>query len=1615
VPTILQRIRASRAAVSAAQPAPAGTPVPTPPPTPAPTPPPSPAPTPVPGSTVQEPTPYYVTAPGRPSEPAPPTQPPTPYYVTAPGRPSEPAPFNFVPWQPTDMPTAQEEFKQYISLQETEARSGLTLPKGASTDMYDAYGNMFFAQKQMEALLDQVGAYSPEGIKDLQRTVVGSVGSDYANTVGTLNPQRAVSDAVTSIAGEHPQDYTTYLASDAGLQDLLQRAQISLLAPPYEPGNAIPVSGFGAPLSDAIRKNLPAGALTNILASTVDLMGDPAFLATLPFFPGTSLIGKAITMAEVSTGMAAGEEASVQGWAPPVVGAVVGGVALPVLLHSAPGLTRAGLRATLERAAEDPIAGTPATELLRKAGYVVTGPDEINQALGLKPQTLYHGTSTVVGDQPLAVGAFLTPIKEDAQVYANATARHIGGEPRIIAVEAAPDAIAPSEIVGLAADRGAVRVTNPAGIKPIVEGAAEGAPIPAIAGGADMLTPELQERMAYAILERPEANDLLRKFARTFANRVPGGQFLVERVNQLAIMDDPHMGGVARWILDKTWQDAARAEALAPFNGARVPFLENAVGQIWVPAAVGGRTGVWIAGGDVIESILRGESTYISRFTPEQVGWVRKIYATTAGPTAEAEAALGIKIATRDVHWPRFAVDPTSKRVGLESGVGGGKPAALNRRIIEVQQQAIEELGVKYRPGLIFQADLYIQGMQRITRNALVNNFWKEKGVIRIGAPTLKEAPIGGLGFGFRGVMPKEQLRQVETFLGPGARSRSPAITIPQKINAVMRMVLTGSADTGWGAIQLQTLPFVADNPAVGAKLWAQSMAEGFQAMAKPRTIYEFIQSPAARDFAAHGGNVQIESEFFEATRLLGEGPGPAGKVLGAVTAPLRVGRGGIQSLTRGFESSLLFGRVMAYDAMVDAAKAPGRLLRMAGAPKGLTGEALEYEKFRIARFADTLIGQPQLSGVLSPRQMQIESAWVWFATRYTRSFLGTLSYVAGSGYTPAAARLIMAKMLTGGAAITSGLIMARGTIQGRSQKAILDEIAVALNPMSGKKFMAMNIGGGWYGMGGTYRSGFAILAGMADKDNWNYDNWEATTPGGAHLPNGIWNNPITRGLRSKGAPMSTKFADFINGADYIGQEVDIAAFVDDPRKLLNYFTDNYTPITVNAYLAGQGDWSRRAPRAIAEFFGLRTSPETGGEALLAIQNRVSNQMYGTDYWDSPGHLSAAMKNNRVARQRVDDSPEVVAVVEGYVRPMQQYRPESSWDKYIKQSEDVRANYGTQKEGLDTSARAGKLAGDDYRSRYSDLQRQEFGELTGLQDALGLTFKESKLLPSPTQNNLDTFFKEATTGGGLSAKILENIYRGAEEYLAHPERGIDSNAFLTHEVVERLLVDRGVKQPEAHNWVATAEGRSEAVVGEKPVGALTVDGTLNAYFAVDLNAYTDPATQETDWEGFYADREATLVGLSETDRTDVDWYLSRHESELHRDFQKTSDEIIKPSGYLQTRTTVATALGVDLSALQQAAQQVLLEGGHRAGGADVWAVVDEMLNQRLEAKLGKGRTLSSLRTAIRTADPRLDVELYRQGYVDKVQTLTAVQTANDLKAQYPDRAYFTPPAVQGAK
>lgn len=111
-------------------------------------------------------------------------------------------------------------------------------------------------------------------------------------------------------------------------------------------------------------------------------------------------------------------------------------------------------------------------------------------------------------------------------------------------------------------------------------------------------------------------------------------------------------------------------------------------------------------------------------------------------------------------------------------------------------------------------------------------------------------------------------------------------------------------------------------------------------------------------------------------------------------------------------------------------------------------------------------------------------------------------------------------------------------------------------------------------------------------------------------------------------------------------------------------------------------------------------------------------------------------------------------------------------------------------------------------------------------------------LPEPTQSSLGKLFREATVGGGVSAKITENIYMGAEEYRQHPEREIDPNKFITHEMVERLLIDRGIEARRAHQWVVASEGRI------RDVEARLQPPTLEARTTTLAQSYLDRALAE---------------------------------------------------------------------------------------------------------------------------------------------------------------------------
>lgn len=851
-------------------------------------------------------------------------------------------------------------------------------------------------------------------------------------------------------------------------------------------------------------------------------------------------------------------------------------------------------------------------------------------------------------------------------------------------------------------------------------------------------------------IERPEARDFLRLIAGKVADWVPlgAGKRLSDTINHMAVADAPTLKAAFGHHFQVAEDTAARFMSMATFKGTKVPFIENHLAQIWVPTedaaarilarktatgvkAVPGKAanilrkgdGEYIAVGDVFESILKGESKYLKRLNEEQVDFIRRIDAATQPYVSYAEAATGEQIAKREVHWPRYVLDDEKKVWRVGSGTGG-KPTSLFQRQFESQQEAIEQLGQRYLPGIINQAESKISSMQRITRTAIMGKYLTEEGIITLGRfPRFQETYADTLGTGLKGVVSNTHANEILNIIGPA--SRNPVLTSINHINGISRLMLTGSLDMGWGALQLVTL---AASPA-GPGGWARAMTRGFyNALVEPKRFYRTMSEwPAAHRYARYGGDLGMSSEIMEAARQGGLGiPGKEHlprSIQGSIDAVTYIPRSFLNRIQVGFDATLAYGRTLAFDAMADVAAMPGLAERLQGRVPGLKvarleGQAIHDELFRVARFTDSLLGQPKLGGIIGARQHQIEGAFVWFATRYTRSLLATTSYMIGRGATPAMARTTMAKLMVGGMGIMSGIIGGIGLAQGHSQEQILKDIEVALNPASGKKFMSIKIGGDWYGLGGVYRSGFAAVAGLADQDNWDFESF----------PEALIGNPLVRSWRGRASPVTGQMINFgpslaglltgsaeVSGSDFLGYPVNIGEFVDDPRKLGDYALKNFAPITLDALLGGHDkDWQTALPRFAAEFFGLRTSPETAWEALEPVLNKVSQDTFGVPY--------AELENNLVAQDYVRNHEKTVAVTDGQVRPSRLREKEAFWEKYRESRDNIKNPHIRERKRIEKVYTNGRMDGSQYREKYGESQAAEFFELRGLNQGLDVDF-----------------------------------------------------------------------------------------------------------------------------------------------------------------------------------------------------------------------------------------------------------------------------------------------------
>ncbi|KKK59748.1 hypothetical protein LCGC14_3031290, partial [marine sediment metagenome] len=171
-------------------------------------------------------------------------------------------------------------------------------------------------------------------------------------------------------------------------------------------------------------------------------------------------------------------------------------------------------------------------------------------------------------------------------------------------------------------------------------------------------------------------------------------------------------------------------------------------------------------------------------------------------------------------------------------------------------------------------------------------------------------------------------------------------------------------------------------------------------------------------------------------------------------------------------------------------------------------------------------------------------------------------------------------------------------------------------------------IGGNEYGFGSAYRSTLAFLGGMLEKDNWNLSATD---------------NPISRYLRSRTAPVTGNLIDFIEGEDFLGREVNLNAFIDDPARLRDYFQDRFLPLNLEAIIEARGPLEMKVLAGLTETVGGRSFPrssftlfEEAQESVFQEKRALGEKPY-IDY-DSFGDLQ---ESNAPATAVINTDPRV--------------------------------------------------------------------------------------------------------------------------------------------------------------------------------------------------------------------------------------------------------------------------------------------------------------------------------------------------------------------------------------
>jgi hypothetical protein len=389
--------------------------------------------------------------------------------------------------------------------------------------------------------------------------------------------------------------------------------------------------------------------------------------------------------------------------------------------------------------------------------------------------------------------------------------------------------------------------------------------------------------------------------------------------------------------------------------------------------------------------------------------------------------------------------------------------------------------------------------------------------------------------------------------------------------------------------------------------------------------------------------------------------PALAGKVVGPVLG--RFGRASSAAFNQGvshgraamFDSYYQILRVKARDlilqrtpALRDWAANPqsrARLEKLLEAE--MNTQEMRQEALRLGRRVDGMLGVTNARGLgISRTQQDVEGTAFLFSSVYTRSLLGQMNVLAGSGAMPKETAYILARSLGAAATTIFTIRLELERRRGASFGEAWRRSVRSLNPRNGREFMAIPVGNGWYGLGGFYRSVAVFIGAASDAEEWDW---------GEGTLEMIKGNPITRFWRGRQPPIAGLVTDILEGEKFTGEPFDLTDFFDvtDPEEALEAWFEQVGPFNIEAVIESTS--SGATPWAIAAAVGLETLggryvPIRGSDIKQqAIDNFISAEPVRAmemepplTYLTKPKDLSKAESNEILAHS---DNADLVVLI----------------------------------------------------------------------------------------------------------------------------------------------------------------------------------------------------------------------------------------------------------------------------------------------------------------------------------------------------------------------------------